>query len=115
MYFYPEQKSLATDCSGFKIILMENLIFSYTAEKVLELTQCPTSSERSKISKFSPNNAIAPCIGCGGIKINLVKMPDYSTHWAAGGVRSLDTWGLGTKPAKKKQQRRQVTLITAEL
>jgi len=45
----PEQKSLATDCSGFKIILMENLIFSYTAEKVLEhLTQCLTSKRASK-------------------------------------------------------------------
>jgi len=55
---------------------------------------------------------IEPCQNCGSIRTNLVKMPDYSIHYAARRCGQCDLFrGWESSPAtKEKLQQRQATI-----
>lgn len=80
----------------------------------MEITNFYYSDGRgSLVSELIIASAIAPCPICGSTRINLVKMPDYSSHHAARRCAECDSFrGWESKPATKEKQRRQQTTIS---
>ena len=57
--------------------------------------------------------AIEPCQNCGSTRINLVKMPDYSTHYAARRCAECDLFrGWDAKPSTKDKRQQQQSTIS---
>ncbi len=57
--------------------------------------------------------AIAPCQSCGSTRINLVKMPDFSAHYAARRCGQCDLFrGWEPKPSTKDKRQQQQSTIS---
>lgn len=72
-----------------------------------------TSQSTQAVHGISDDNAIAPCPSCGHTGLNLVRMPDYSLHYAARRCGQCDTFrGWEPKPENQNKQQRWQTTIS---
>ncbi len=65
-----------------------------------------------RLSEIAEADAIAPCPKCGGTRINIVKMPEGCTHYAARRCGQCERFlGWAPKPeSQQKQKQMQVTI-----
>lgn len=72
-----------------------------------------TSQSTQAVHGITDWQAIAPCPSCGHTELNLVRMPNYSLHYAARRCGQCDTFrGWEPKPENQNKQQRWQTTIS---